>query len=86
MIVTKVGALVEGPDITRSPSEQDGLTPAGIRRGDDALVDACQQFARLGGRRADAMVLNANKLGEAAWAAAGYHRETDCARWVKPLR
>lgn len=27
VIVTKVGALVEGPDITLAPSQQHGLTP-----------------------------------------------------------
>src|SRR5436190_15776085 len=36
VIVTKVGALVEGHDITRPPAEQHGLTPAGLRRGVEA--------------------------------------------------
>lgn len=36
VIVTKVGALVEGGDITRPPSEHDGLTPQGLRRGIEA--------------------------------------------------
>jgi pyridoxine 4-dehydrogenase len=36
VIVTKVGALVEGPDITRPASEHDGLTPHGLRRGVEA--------------------------------------------------
>jgi aryl-alcohol dehydrogenase-like predicted oxidoreductase len=36
VIVTKVGALVEGDDITLSPAEQRGLTPDGLRRGVEA--------------------------------------------------
>ncbi|MEV0718259.1 oxidoreductase [Asanoa sp. NPDC050611] len=36
VIVTKVGALVEGDDITLPPAEQRGLTPAGLRRGIEA--------------------------------------------------
>lgn len=36
VIVTKVGALVEGPDIARPVAEQRGLTPDGLRRGVEA--------------------------------------------------
>ena len=36
VIVTKVGALVEGPDIALPPSEHTGLTPDGLRRGVEA--------------------------------------------------
>ncbi|WP_030448980.1 oxidoreductase [Actinocatenispora sera] len=36
VIVTKVGALVEGPDIGLPPAEQRGLTPDGLRRGVEA--------------------------------------------------
>ncbi|WP_203996957.1 oxidoreductase [Virgisporangium aurantiacum] len=36
VIVTKVGALVEGDDITRSAAEQRGVTPDGLRRGVEA--------------------------------------------------
>lgn len=36
VLVTKVGALVEGPDITRPAYEQNGLTPDGLRRGVEA--------------------------------------------------
>jgi pyridoxine 4-dehydrogenase len=36
VLVTKVGALVEGPDITLPASEQNGLTPDGLRRGVEA--------------------------------------------------
>jgi hypothetical protein len=30
-------------------------------------------------------VLNDNELGVKVWSAAGYTRQTDCARWVKSL-
>src|SRR5581483_1350535 len=36
VIVTKVGALVEGDDLSLPPSKQDGLTPRGLRRGVEA--------------------------------------------------
>jgi pyridoxine 4-dehydrogenase len=36
VIVTKVGALVEGQDIALPPGEQRGLTPEGLRRGVEA--------------------------------------------------
>ncbi|MFI5894397.1 oxidoreductase [Actinoplanes sp. NPDC051513] len=36
VIVTKVGALIEGDDITRPASEHRGLTPDGLRRGVEA--------------------------------------------------
>ncbi|NEC67900.1 oxidoreductase [Streptomyces sp. SID9727] len=36
VIVTKVGALVEGPDIALPATEQRGLTPDGLRRGVEA--------------------------------------------------
>jgi aryl-alcohol dehydrogenase-like predicted oxidoreductase len=36
VIVTKVGALVEGPDIALPASDQRGLTPDGLRRGIEA--------------------------------------------------
>src|SRR5690242_11334188 len=36
VLVTKVGALVEGDDIDRPAAEHDGLTPDGLRRGVEA--------------------------------------------------
>jgi ribosomal protein S18 acetylase RimI-like enzyme len=51
-----------------------------------ALLEAAEQrFLDLGGRRVDAMVLEANQPAHQAWAAAGYHREDHWRRWVKPL-
>src|SRR3954466_16302392 len=36
VIVTKVGALIEGDDIAKPASEHRGLTPDGLRRGVEA--------------------------------------------------
>ncbi|MEV7861052.1 GNAT family N-acetyltransferase [Streptomyces hirsutus] len=44
-----------------------------------------ERFARLGGRRADAMVLRRNETAHRAWGAAGYAPEEHWRRWVKPL-
>ncbi|MEV6984488.1 hypothetical protein AB0M95_24980 [Sphaerisporangium sp. NPDC051017] len=48
-------------------------------------MPAERRFAEFGGTRADAMVLHANTLAHQAWTAAGYTRQDDSARWVKPL-
>ncbi|WP_030339930.1 GNAT family N-acetyltransferase [Streptomyces sp. NRRL S-1022] len=44
-----------------------------------------ERFERLGGRRADAMVLVRNETAQHAWRAAGYGPEERWRRWVKPL-
>jgi ribosomal protein S18 acetylase RimI-like enzyme len=49
------------------------------------LAAAHERFVTLGGRRADAMVLDHNELGKHAWRAAGYHAEEQWSRWVRPL-
>ncbi|MER6334111.1 hypothetical protein ABT298_33355, partial [Streptomyces sp. NPDC001034] len=43
------------------------------------------RFVRLGGRRADAMVLVRNERARHAWSAAGYGPQEQWRRWVKPL-
>lgn len=53
--------------------------------GSALLAAAEERFAELGGRRADAMVLNRNERGQRAWEAGGYHPEDHWTRWVKPL-
>jgi hypothetical protein len=50
------------------------------------LAAAHERFTALGGRRADAMVLDGNALGRQAWRSTGYHPEEQWTRWVKPLR
>ncbi|MFI7020576.1 GNAT family N-acetyltransferase [Streptomyces sp. NPDC050164] len=49
------------------------------------LAAAEERFVRLGGRRADAMVLTRNETAHRAWGAAGYAPEEKWRRWVKPL-
>ncbi|HET9173379.1 MAG TPA: GNAT family N-acetyltransferase, partial [Actinospica sp.] len=53
--------------------------------GSALLAAAHRRFESFGGRRADAMVLERNEAGQSAWRAAGYHREDQWRRWVKPL-
>lgn len=49
------------------------------------LTAAEERFAGLGGRRADAMVLDRNTLAHRAWEASGYGPQEQWRRWVKPL-
>ncbi|MFD7290551.1 GNAT family N-acetyltransferase [Streptomyces sp. NPDC059863] len=49
------------------------------------LAAAEERFARLGGRRGDAMVLDRNELARHAWRASGYAPQPQWTRWVKPL-
>ncbi len=53
--------------------------------GSALLAAAEERFVRLGGRRADAMVLTRNETAHGAWSAAGYAAEEKWRRWVKPL-
>ncbi|MFF6878618.1 MULTISPECIES: GNAT family N-acetyltransferase [unclassified Streptomyces] len=49
------------------------------------LAAAEERFVRLGGRRADAMVLTRNETAHRTWSAVGYGPEERWRRWVKPL-
>jgi hypothetical protein len=50
------------------------------------LINAAEQrFREFGGTRSDAMVLDENEMAHRAWAAAGYRRQPEWSRWVKPL-
>ncbi|HEU5026429.1 MAG TPA: oxidoreductase [Spirillospora sp.] len=60
VIVTKVGALVEGSDIHRPAEEHTGLTPAGLRRAVEANLSA------LGLDRLDVVNLRMGVLGPSA--------------------
>ncbi len=51
-----------------------------------ALLDLAEQrFRSLGAHRVDAMVLVGNGVGQAAWAARGYHPQHEWRRWVKTV-
>lgn len=82
-----VGSLIAGWDGWRAHLYRFAVHPDRRRQGiGRALLAAAEQrLARLGGRRADAMVLDDNELGRRAWTAAGYREQPRCHRWVKPL-
>ncbi|MCR8941061.1 GNAT family N-acetyltransferase [Streptomyces sp. OUCMDZ-4982] len=82
-----VGTVIAGFDGWRCHLYRLAVHPEQRRRGvGGALLAAAEErFAGLGGRRADAMVLNRNDLAHHAWRAAGYGPEPQWSRWVKHL-
>lgn len=84
---TLLGTVIAGWDGWRCHLYRLAVHPAARRRGiGTALLDAAHtRFTALGGRRADAMVLEHNSLGRTAWRAAGYTPEQQWRRWTRPL-
>ncbi|MGW6459142.1 GNAT family N-acetyltransferase [Streptomyces sp. NPDC055078] len=81
-----VGSVIAGYDGWRCSLYRLAVLPAYRRRGiGRALLDAAElRFRAVGGRRGDAMVLEANERAQRAWASAGYRRQDHWRRWVKP--
>ncbi|MFI5618603.1 GNAT family N-acetyltransferase [Streptomyces sp. NPDC051567] len=82
-----VGSVIAGHDGWRCALYRLAVLPSHRRQGiATALLEAVERrFAELGGRRADAMVLETNERAHRVWAEAGYHRQDQWRRWVKPL-
>lgn len=82
-----VGSVIAGWDGWRASSTGSRCCPRTAAWGvSTALLRAAEErFLTLGGRRVDAMVLVANETGQLLWTAAGYERQEQWRRWVKPL-
>jgi ribosomal protein S18 acetylase RimI-like enzyme len=82
-----VGTVIAGFDGWRRHLYRLAVHPAPRRQGvaTALLKTAENRFTALGGRRGDAMVLDRNKLAHFAWSVAGYTRQPEWSRWVKPL-
>jgi ribosomal protein S18 acetylase RimI-like enzyme len=84
---TLVGTVIAGFDGWRCHLYRLAVHPSARRQGVARVLLAAaeERFAALGGRRGDAMVLEANERAHHAWQAAGYAREEQWRRWTKPL-
>lgn len=82
-----VGTVIAGWDGWRAHLYRLAVHPGRRRKGiaTTLLQAAEERFAGFDAFRADAMVLDDNVLAHHAWSAAGYTRQPQWGRWVKPL-
>jgi ribosomal protein S18 acetylase RimI-like enzyme len=82
-----VGSVIAGWDGWRCHLYRLAVRPSWRRRGvGSALLQAAEdRFRAVGATRADAMVLDANGLGQGLWMASGYRSQDEWRRWVKKL-
>jgi ribosomal protein S18 acetylase RimI-like enzyme len=84
---TIVGCVIVGWDGWRAHLYRLAVHPNHRRLGLASwlLTAAEQQLQAHGAIRIDAMVLDSNGAGHAIWSAAGYTRQENWSRWIKPL-
>ena len=82
-----VGSIIAGWTGWRAHLYRLAVHPDRRREGiGRALLEAAEsRLIGLGATRLDAMVLDGNELGERIWRSAGYVRQDDWGRWVKPV-
>jgi ribosomal protein S18 acetylase RimI-like enzyme len=82
-----VGCVIIGWDGWRAHLYRLAVHPEWRRRGLARwlLTIAEQRLQAHGAIRIDAMVLDGNDAGHAIWSAAGYSRQENWSRWVKPV-
>jgi len=80
-----IGSVIAGWDGWRYHLYRLAVRPGWRRQGvGSALLDAAEsRLMAMGATRIDAMVLDANDLGQDLWQARGYSRQDDWRRWVK---
>lgn len=82
-----IASVIAGFDGWRCHLYRLAVAPQHRRRGVGATLVARAEarFVALGGRRADAMVLEGNKGAHRMWRSAGYAAQARWRRWVKAL-
>jgi ribosomal protein S18 acetylase RimI-like enzyme len=82
-----VGSLIAGWDGWRAHLYRLAVHPDARRLGIGTalLAEAEKRLIALGATRIDAMVLEANELGQSIWRASGYQAQDEWRRWIRPL-
>ncbi|GAA1563284.1 GNAT family N-acetyltransferase [Kribbella sancticallisti] len=85
---TIVGSIIVGWDGWRCHLYRLAVAPTHRRRGiaRTLITLAESRFTTYGSTRADAMVLDTNTEAHPTWTTAGYTRQPNWSRWVKPLQ